>query len=70
MYSLLSRIPRGLDPLRTTMEKHVQDVGYNAIQNVAATALNVSIYLPFSHSIFLSPIPSFSNFSLGSKSLR
>lgn len=40
MYALLSRIPRGLDPLRTTMEKHVQDVGYNTIQNVASTALN------------------------------
>lgn len=44
MYALLSRIPRGLDPLRTTMEKHVQDVGYNTIQNVASTALNVYFY--------------------------
>jgi cullin 1 len=27
MYSLLMRIPRGLDPLRTILEKHVQTVG-------------------------------------------
>jgi len=40
MYSLLSRIPRGLDPLRNILEKHVQDVGSNAIQNVASTAIN------------------------------
>eukprot|EP01114_Cavostelium_apophysatum_P016115 TRINITY_DN4532_c0_g1_i1.p1 TRINITY_DN4532_c0_g1~~TRINITY_DN4532_c0_g1_i1.p1 ORF type:complete len:760 (-),score=226.85 TRINITY_DN4532_c0_g1_i1:63-2342(-) len=40
MYSLLSRIPKGLDPLRVIMEKHVQTVGLEAVQGVASTAIN------------------------------
>eukprot|EP01112_Ceratiomyxa_fruticulosa_P003138 TRINITY_DN1351_c0_g4_i1.p1 TRINITY_DN1351_c0_g4~~TRINITY_DN1351_c0_g4_i1.p1 ORF type:complete len:768 (+),score=165.40 TRINITY_DN1351_c0_g4_i1:391-2694(+) len=40
MYSLLSRIARGLEPLRTTMEKHVQNVGLDAISNIGSAALN------------------------------
>jgi cullin 1 len=39
MYNLLSRIARGLDPLRATFEKHVTQVGKQAIQQVAKTAI-------------------------------
>ncbi|KAL6068140.1 Cullin 1 [Balamuthia mandrillaris] len=39
MYKLLSRIVRGLEPLRTTFEKHVTQVGKQAIQEVAKTAI-------------------------------
>jgi cullin 1 len=42
MYSLLSRISRGLEPLRTILEKHVQQVGLQAVQSVSSAALNVS----------------------------
>ncbi|KYR00662.1 cullin A [Tieghemostelium lacteum] len=37
MYSLLSRIPRGLDPLRATLEKHVQTVGLQAVSSLASS---------------------------------
>jgi len=40
MYSLLSRIPKGLDPLKTILEKHVQTVGLQAVQSVGNNALN------------------------------
>lgn len=40
MYTLLSRIPRGLEPLRTTLEKHVQNVGLQAVQTIGTAALN------------------------------
>lgn len=40
MYSLLARIAKGLEPLRTILEKHVQNVGSQAIQSVSTTALN------------------------------
>jgi cullin 1 len=40
MYMLLSRIPRGLEPLRTTLEKHVQTVGLQAVQTIGSAALN------------------------------
>jgi len=40
MYTLLSRIPRGLEPLRNTMEKHVQTVGLQAVQTIGSAALN------------------------------
>lgn len=41
MFSLLARIQqKGLDPLRNTLEKHVQAVGLQAIQAVATTAIN------------------------------
>jgi cullin 1 len=39
MYGLLQRIPRGLDPLRTIFEKHVQTVGEQAVSAVAKSAL-------------------------------
>jgi len=39
MYSLLSRINRGLEPLKTILEKHVQTVGLQAVQSVATTAI-------------------------------
>lgn len=39
MYSLLNRIPRGLDPLRTILEKHVQTIGEQAVQTVGKNAL-------------------------------
>lgn len=39
MYKLLSRISRGLDPLKTTFEKHVTTVGKQAIQQVVKTAI-------------------------------
>ncbi|CAG8707484.1 3555_t:CDS:10, partial [Acaulospora morrowiae] len=35
MYSLLSRIPELLDPLRTRFEEHVRKAGLNAIETVA-----------------------------------
>ena len=38
MWSLLNRIPRGLDPLRTILEKHVQTVGEQAIQTIGKNA--------------------------------
>ncbi len=39
MYKLLSRINRALDPLKTTFEKHVSQVGKQAIQQVMKTAI-------------------------------
>ncbi|KAM9979852.1 hypothetical protein ACTFIZ_006093 [Dictyostelium cf. discoideum] len=39
MYSLLSRIPRGLEPLRTTLEKHVQNVGLQAVSSIATNGV-------------------------------
>jgi cullin 1 len=41
MYTLLSRIPRGLEPLRTTLEKHVQNVGLQAVQTNGSASINV-----------------------------
>jgi cullin 1 len=35
MYSLLSRIPDGLEPLRSRFEKHVRRAGLNAIEKIA-----------------------------------
>jgi cullin 1 len=35
MYSLLSRIPEGLDPLRTRFEEHVRKAGLSAIEKIA-----------------------------------
>jgi cullin 1 len=51
MFSLLNRIARGLDPLKDILEKHVQTVGANAVESVAATAVNVRdlISLVLSH---------------------
>ncbi|KHO01543.1 cullin-1 [Metarhizium album ARSEF 1941] len=37
MYSLLSRIPDGLDPLRTKFEKHVLKAGLAAVQKVQSS---------------------------------
>jgi hypothetical protein len=45
MYSLLSRISHGLDPLKAILEKHVQTVGLQAVQSVATTAINVTTLL-------------------------
>jgi len=39
MYKLLSRINRALEPLKTTFEKHVSQVGKQAIQQVVKTAI-------------------------------
>eukprot|EP01090_Pellita_catalonica_P012433 TRINITY_DN2700_c0_g1_i1.p1 TRINITY_DN2700_c0_g1~~TRINITY_DN2700_c0_g1_i1.p1 ORF type:complete len:762 (+),score=116.57 TRINITY_DN2700_c0_g1_i1:78-2363(+) len=39
MYSLVSRVTRGLDPLKVLFEKHVATVGKLAIQNVVRTAV-------------------------------
>jgi cullin 1 len=36
MYNLLSRIPDGLDPLRTKFETHVRNAGLNAVAKVGA----------------------------------
>ncbi|KAI9751877.1 MAG: late secretory pathway protein avl9 [Chaenotheca gracillima] len=36
MYKLLSRIPDGLDPLRTKFEAHVRKAGLNAVSKVAS----------------------------------
>ncbi|KAK4189254.1 Cullin-1 [Podospora australis] len=38
MYSLLSRIPQGLDPLRTKFENHVRKAGLAAVAKVASDA--------------------------------
>uniref|UniRef100_A0A6B2KYM3 Cullin family profile domain-containing protein n=1 Tax=Arcella intermedia TaxID=1963864 RepID=A0A6B2KYM3_9EUKA len=40
MYNLLSRISDGLERLREILEKHIQTVGYNAIQDCAREAIN------------------------------
>jgi len=40
MYNLLERIPKGLEPLRNTLEKHVQFVGLKEIQSVADVAVS------------------------------
>eukprot|EP01111_Echinosteliopsis_oligospora_P010109 TRINITY_DN3086_c0_g1_i1.p1 TRINITY_DN3086_c0_g1~~TRINITY_DN3086_c0_g1_i1.p1 ORF type:complete len:773 (+),score=216.93 TRINITY_DN3086_c0_g1_i1:171-2489(+) len=40
MYALLARIPRGLEPLRTTLEKHVQSIGLQAVQTNVSQAIN------------------------------
>ena len=40
MYSLLARVPKGLEPLRNILEKHVQTIGMNAVQSVSSTAIN------------------------------
>ncbi|KAI2602836.1 Cullin-domain-containing protein [Hypoxylon sp. NC1633] len=47
MYSLLSRIPDGLDPLRQKFEAHVRNAGLNAVAKVAADAekLEPKIYV-------------------------
>jgi len=39
MFKLLSRISRGLEPLKTTFEKHVTQVGKQTIHQVARTAI-------------------------------
>ena len=62
MYTLLSRIPRGLEPLRTTLEKHVQNVGLQAVQTNGSTAINVSnstSLSPFNCSYTCIRIPSY-----------
>lgn len=41
MYNLLSRISRGVDPLKDILEKHVQLVGVQAVESVASTAIEV-----------------------------
>eukprot|EP01132_Coremiostelium_polycephalum_P000969 gene969-1234_t len=38
MYSLLSRIPKGLEPLRATLERHVQTVGSQAVASIVSSA--------------------------------
>ncbi|KAL2158643.1 hypothetical protein VTH06DRAFT_4125 [Thermothelomyces fergusii] len=38
MYNLLSRIPEGLDPLRTKFETHVRNAGLEAVAKVASDA--------------------------------
>mmetsp|Transcript_12104 Transcript_12104/g.16723 ORF Transcript_12104/g.16723 Transcript_12104/m.16723 type:complete len:764 (+) Transcript_12104:138-2429(+) len=40
MFSLLARVPKGLEPLRNILEKHVQTIGMNAVQSVSTTAIN------------------------------
>ncbi|KAF2072416.1 hypothetical protein CYY_006273 [Polysphondylium violaceum] len=45
MYSLLSRIPRGLEPLRATLEKHVQNVGLQAVSSIANGAIEPRVYI-------------------------
>ncbi len=47
MYSLLSRIPEGLDPLRMRFETHVRNAGLSAVSKVAADAekLDPKVYV-------------------------
>jgi len=40
MYTLLSRVAKGLDPLRAILEKHVQNIGTQTVQSTATTAIN------------------------------
>lgn len=37
MYSLLFRIPEGLEPLRAKFETHVKRVGMDAVEKIAGT---------------------------------
>jgi cullin 1 len=53
MYTLLSRIPRGLEPLRTTLEKHVQNVGLQAVQTNGSTAINVRNHFASSYYLLI-----------------
>lgn len=39
MYNLLSRIRSGLEPLKSILEKHVQDQGLEAVESVAKSAI-------------------------------
>jgi len=46
MFQLLSRIDRGLEPLKEILEKHVQDKGLEAVQSVAkAAVVNPKMYV-------------------------
>jgi len=40
MYNLLHRIPKGLEPLRNILEKHVQTIGSQTVEAAASAALN------------------------------
>jgi hypothetical protein len=60
MYSLLTRIVTGLDPLRAAFEKHVHKVGMQYIDAVSKTAINVSGKCPLVPSLFPF-LPSFSS---------
>jgi len=44
MYSLLSRIPEGLDPLRTRFEEHVRKAGLNSIEKIADQGGETMVY--------------------------
>lgn len=41
MYSLVVRIPHGLDPLKDIFEKHVQNVGTKAVNENAKQSIDV-----------------------------
>jgi len=48
MYSLLSRIPEGLEPLRRKFETHVRNAGLSAVEKVAnegGDALDPKVYV-------------------------
>ena len=45
MYSLLSRIPDGLDPLRSRFEAHVRKAGLSAVAKVDAEKLEPKVYV-------------------------
>eukprot|EP01117_Protostelium_nocturnum_P002954 TRINITY_DN1388_c0_g1_i1.p1 TRINITY_DN1388_c0_g1~~TRINITY_DN1388_c0_g1_i1.p1 ORF type:complete len:763 (+),score=225.09 TRINITY_DN1388_c0_g1_i1:188-2476(+) len=40
MYSLLSRIQKGLEPLKTILEKHVQTIGNQTVEQIVVAAMN------------------------------
>jgi cullin 1 len=46
MYSLLARIPDGLDPLRQKFENHVRRAGLSAVQKVAGVGADVASLEP------------------------
>lgn len=47
MYSLLARIPEGLDPLRERFEAHVKKVGLGAIERIAQQETVVGLWIVY-----------------------
>ena len=43
MYLLLSRIPSGLDPLRTRFEQHVKKAGLESVEKVVGQATDATV---------------------------
>ncbi len=56
MYTLLSRIDKGLDPLKANFEKHVKQTGLDEILKEAKDAAEVLFFLNFKSMIICASI--------------